>query len=192
MMARVSTIERLPDDIRSQLQELLRDPRVTQLDATEQINQILEAEGHDGRLSKSAVNRYAVRMNEVGEKLRQSRDVAEMWIGKLGAEPQGKMGNLINEMIRSLSFDVSLMLSEGELTEESLPGVIDMLKDLSLTTARLEKASSENVKREAEIRKQERERAAEEAASVVEETAKAQGMDEEQVKFWRAKVLGIR
>lgn len=192
MMARVSTIERLPDDIRSQLQELLRDPRVTQLDATEQINQILEAEGHDGRLSKSAVNRYAVRMNEVGEKLRQSRDVAEMWIGKLGAEPQGKMGNLINEMIRSLSFDVSLMLSEGELTEESLPGVIEMLKDLSLTTARLEKASSENVKREAEIRKQERERAAEEAASVVEETAKAQGMDEEQVKFWRAKVLGIR
>lgn len=168
MMARVSTIERLPDDIRSQLQELLRDPRVTQLDATEQINQILEAEGVEDRLSKSAVNRYAVRMNEVGEKLRQSRDVAEMWIGKLGAEPQGKMGNLINEMIRSLSFDVSLMLSEGELTEESLPGVIDMIKDLSLTTARLEKASSENVKREAEIRRQARE----EIESKVDEAAK--------------------
>tara|TARA_B100000700_G_scaffold243999_1_gene272053 strand:- start:1895 stop:2473 length:579 start_codon:yes stop_codon:yes gene_type:complete len=192
MMARTSTIERLPDDVREQLQALLRDPRVTQLDATDKINQILEAEGHDDRLSKSAVNRYAVRMNEVGERLRQSREVAQMWIGKLGAQPQGEMGNLINEMIRSLSFDVSLMLSEGELTADSLPGMIEMLKDLSLTTARLEKASSENVKREAEIRKQERERAAEEAAAVVEDTAKAQGMDDDQVQFWREKVLGIR
>ncbi|MCJ8285116.1 DUF3486 family protein [Halomonas sp.] len=156
-MARTSTIERLPEDIREQLQALLRDPRVTQLAATEQINAILEAEGHDDRLSKSAVNRYAMRMNEVGERLRQSREVAQMWIGKLGAQPQGEMGNLINEMIRSLSFDVSLMLSEGEITADSLPGMIEMLKDLSLTTARLEKASSENVKREAEIRRQARE-----------------------------------
>ncbi|WP_156182845.1 phage protein Gp27 family protein [Marinobacter subterrani] len=46
------------------------------------------AEGHEERLSKSAVNRYAVRMNQVGEKLRQSREVAEMWIAKLGAQPQ--------------------------------------------------------------------------------------------------------
>lgn len=189
MMARVSTIERLPDDIREQLQELLRDPRVTQLDATEKINQILEAEGHDDRLSKSAVNRYAVRMNEVGERLRQSREVAQMWIGKLGAQPQGEMGNLINEMIRSLSFDVSLMLSEGELTADSLPGMIEMLKDLSLTTARLEKASSENVKREELIRQQERARAAEEAADKAESAGRAQGLSSEGTAALRAAIL---
>lgn len=191
-MARASTIERLPDDIREQLQALLRDPRVTQLDATDQINAILEAEGHEERLSKSAVNRYAVRMNEVGEKLRQSREVAEMWIAKLGAQPQGQLGHLVNEMLRSMAFDLALKLQEGELTEESMPAVIEMVKELSLSVTRLERASSENVKREELIRKQERERAAEEAASVVEETAKAQGMDEDQVQFWREKVLGIR
>lgn len=190
-MARASTIERLPDDVREQLQALLRDPRVTQLDATDKINQILEAEGHDDRLSKSAVNRYAVRMNEVGERLRQSREVAQMWIGKLGAQPQGEMGNLINEMIRSLSFDVSLLLSEGELTADSLPGMIEMLKDLSLTTARLEKASSENVKREAEIRKQERERAAEEAANAAEGALASQGMSREAIASIKRDILGI-
>lgn len=155
--SRPSSVERLPDDIRGQLQELLRDPRVTQLDATDKINAILEAEGHEERLSKSAVNRYAVRMNEVGEKLRQSREVAEMWIAKLGAQPQGQLGHLVNEMLRSMAFDLALKLQEGDLTEESMPAVIEMVKELSLSVTRLEKASSENVKREAEIRRQARE-----------------------------------
>ncbi|KGE77659.1 hypothetical protein FP66_08515 [Halomonas salina] len=190
-MARVSTIERLPDDVREQLQALLRDPRVTQLETTERINQILEAEGHDERLSKSAVNRYAVRMNEVGEKLRQSREVAEMWIAKLGAQPQGQMGHLVNEMLRSMAFDLALKLQEGELTEQSMPAVIEMVKELSLSVTRLEKASSENVKREELIRKQERERAAEEAAEAAESSLANQGMSRDAIDAIKRDILGI-
>jgi len=191
-MARIrpGSVERLPDDVREKLQELLRDPRVTQLDATAQINDILSAEGHEERLSKSAVNRYAVRMNQVGEKLRQSREVAEMWIAKLGAQPQGQLGNLVNEMLRSMAFDLALKLQEGELTEESMPAVIEMVKELSLSVTRLEKASSENVKREAEIRRQERERAAEEAAASAETAARAQGLSSEGVAALREAILG--
>ncbi|SDK31548.1 DUF3486 family protein [Billgrantia gudaonensis] len=189
MMARVSTIERLPDDIRSQLQELLRDPRVTQLETTERINELLEVEGHDERISKSAVNRYAVRMNEVGEKLRQSREVAEMWIAKLGAQPQGQLGHLVNEMLRSMAFDLALKLQEGELTKESMPAVIEMVKELSLSVTRLEKASSENVKREELIRQQERARAAEEAADKAESAGRAQGLSSEGTAALRAAIL---
>ena len=71
-----ASIDRLPADILEQLQELLRDPRVTQLEATARINEILEDEGHEERVSKSAVNRYDMEMRKVGEKLRQSREVA--------------------------------------------------------------------------------------------------------------------
>ena len=92
-------------------------------------------------------------MEQVGERLRQSRQVSEMWINRLGAQPQGQLGNLVNEMLRTLSFELADKLMESELSEESIPGVIDLLKDLSLTAMRLEKAASENVKREAEIRK---------------------------------------
>ena len=84
-----SSIDRLPDDIRDQLQELLRDPRVTQLDATAQINAILEADGHP-RLSKSAVNRYAVRMEEVGTRLRQSRRWQRCGSAAWAQSPRGK------------------------------------------------------------------------------------------------------
>lgn len=183
-----SSIDRLPDDIREQLQELLRDPRVTQLQATEKINAILEAEGHDDRISKSAVNRYDLQMREFGQKLQQSREVAEMWIAKLGAAPQGKVGNLVNEILRTLSFDLSLKTSDMELDAENMPAVAGMLKDLALTTMRLEKAANLNVEREKEIRTQ----ALEEAAKVAEDTAIQRGLAKEDAQYWREQVLGIR
>ncbi len=156
MAQRQSSIDRLPEDILQKLQELLRDPRVTQLEAVHQINEILEQRGLKKR-SKSAVNRYALRMEKVGEKLRQSREVAKMWIGRLGAEPQGEVGKLLNEMVRTLAFEATMNMAEG-----SDPVEPKMIKDLSIAIERLEKAASENVKREEEIRKQAKEDAVEE------------------------------
>ena len=185
MSARQSSIDRLPPDIREQLQELLRDPRVTQLDATMRINEILEEEGHEERVSKSAVNRYDMEMRKVGEKLRQSREIAEMWIGKLGASPQGKLGNLINETLRTMAFDIALKLQEGELIAENIPAVIDQLKGLALAVQRLEASATLNVKREAEIRKQ----ALEEAAKTLSKTAAQAGVSTETILKIRREVL---
>lgn len=183
-----SSIDRLPDDIREQLQELLRDPRVTQLQATEKINAVLEADGHDRRISKSAVNRYDLQMREVGQRLQQSREVAEMWIAKLGAAPQGKIGNLVNEILRSLSFDLSLTAADMELDAENMPAVAGMLKDLALTTMRLEKAASLNVEREREIRQVALADAAEKAATI----AKKGGLTQATVQQLRSEILGIK
>jgi hypothetical protein len=181
-----SSIDRLPEDIRTKLEDLLRDPRVTQLEATARINRILEEEKHPERLSKSSVNRYSLRMAKVGQRLQQSREVAQMWIGKLGAAPQGEVGNLVNEILRTLSFDISLILQEGQLNEESAPEVIGMLKDLALTSMRLEKAANLNVEREKEIRQQERE----EAAKKIDKTVRALGVsDDGMSKIYEA--LGI-
>ena len=191
-MGKPSTIDRLPADILERLQELLRDPRISQLDATARINEILEEEGHEERLSKSAVNRYDLSMRKAGEKLQQSREVAKMWIGKLGAAPQGQVGNLVNEVLRTLAFDLSLKIQDAELTEESLPGVIGNRKALSLAVQRLEASSTMNVKRETEIRKQAREQALQDAAKVVEKVATQHGLNAEQAAFWRQEVLGVR
>jgi len=167
-----STIDLLPEDIRIALQELLRDPRVTQLKATARINAILAEQGHPERLSKSAVNRYALKMEEVGSKLRQSREVAQMWIGKLGAEPQGEVGKLLNEMVRTIAFELTMKLAEGDIED------IDpkMIKDLATGIHRLEKAASENVKLEEEIRKKERERLKEAALTAVDQATAKDGV----------------
>ncbi len=181
-----SSIDLLPDDVRDQLNELLRDRKVTQKEAVERINQILAAMQYPERLSKSAVNRYALRMEEVGRRMREGREVADALIGKLGSQPQGQIGNLVNEILRSLSFELSLKLTDGELDEESMPAAAGMLKDLALTTMRLEKAANLNVEREKEIRRQ----ALEEAAEKVDKTARKAGVTPETIALIH-EALGI-
>lgn len=180
-----SSIKTLPPDILERLHELLHDPRVTQLEATARINEILAAEGLPDRVSKSAVNRYDLEMRQVGERLQQSREIAKVWIGKLGAAPQGQTGLLVNEILRTLAFDLSLKLQDAELSEETIPGVISQLKSLSLAVQRLEASSTMNVKREAEIKRQ----ALEAAADKVGETAREAGVSQETIERIRRDVL---
>jgi hypothetical protein len=193
-----STVDLLPAGVRQQLQSMLDNPRITQLQAVDQVNAILAKLRAAGdpevldpacpeRVSKSAVNRYDLQMRDVGERLRQSREVADRWINKLGAAPQGKVGNLINEILRTLSFDVTLFMQSGSLDEESAPAVVGMLKDLALTSMRLEKAANLNVERETEIRKQ----AAEAAADVADKTLAGQGMSRDTIDAIKREILGI-
>lgn len=182
-MARASTINQLPADILEQLQALLRDPRVTQMDATAEINAILERQGHEDRISKSAVNRYSMKMEEVGSKLQQSREMAAMWIGKLGATPQGQVGKLINEIIRTMAFDTAMHMSEGD---DPVPP--KMLAQLALAVQRLESAANMNEERDAKIRKQ----ATIDAADVAEESLRGQGMSKEAIDTIKKEILGIR
>lgn len=193
-----SSVDLLPAGVRRQLQAMLDDPRITQLQAVERVNSVLaelRAAGDPEVLdpacpeavSKSAVNRYDLQMRDVGERLRQSREVADRWINKLGAAPQGQVGNLINEILRTLSFDVTLFMQEGTLDAETAPAVVGMLKDLALTTMRLEKAANLNVEREKEIRKQ----ATEAAANVAEKTLAGQGMSRDSIDTIKREILGI-
>lgn len=177
-----SSIDRLPEDVRQKLYELLRDPRVTQLDATAKINEILEAEGHPERVSKSAVNRLSVKMDKVGEKLRQSREMAQMWIGKLGAEPEGNVGRLVNEIIKDLAFNTAIHLREDEE-----PAAPKLIRDLAIAVKELEKAASENVKREKEITQ----KALKDAAETAVKTAKQAGVSQDTIDIIRRDVLRI-
>jgi hypothetical protein len=168
-MGKPSTIATLPADILEQLQALLRDPRVTQLDATQRINAILAEQGQEP-ISKSAVNRYSIKMDRIGAKLQQSRAIADMWIGKLGSEPAGQTGKLLNEVVRNLAFDAAMHMAEGE--EPAHPGAI---KELAIAIEKLETAANKNEQRDALIRKQARE----EAAAELTQELKNDGISEE-------------
>lgn len=191
-----SSIDLLPDAIRQQLQDLLNDRRVTQLQAVARINGILGELRDTGqlpedaptRLSKSAVNRYALRMDEVGAKLRQSREVAELFISKVGAAPQGQVGLLINEMLRSMAFDLSLKLQDADISDpETMTATIDQVKALALAVQRLEQGASINVKRDQEIRKQ----LQEQTLKAVDEAAGSGPMTADMLKAKIREVYGV-
>lgn len=176
-----SSIKTLPPKLLEQLQDWLRDPRITQIEATELLNEELAKIGGDKR-SKSAVNRYAVEMNEIGAKIQQSREMAEMWVGKFGNAPQGKVGQLLNEIIRNLAFNTAVNLSEGE-------GVVEpkLLKELAMAVEKLENATTINEKRQREIEKAVLMKAAEEAEQVISQA----GLSNETADEIKRRILGI-
>ena len=163
-LGRPGSIDRLPADLREMLDDWLRDASVTQTEAAARLNDYLAARSKNFRVSRHAVSRYDRRMRRVGKRLRESRQIAEAWIDKLGAAPQGQLGLLVNEILRTLAFDISLKLHEDELTEESLPRLIEQLKKLSAAAQILERTASENLK----LKNESERRAAEELARQVE------------------------
>lgn len=128
-------------------------------------------------------------MEDVGSRLRRSREIAAALGGKAGLQGMGDMGNLVNELLRSVLWDLSTKVqTDGVMGGEEMSATIDQLKGLALTMHRLEGAANLNLKREAEIRKQ----AITDVADVVEKAAVQQGMNAEQAAFWRQQVLGVQ
>ena len=80
-----------------------------------------------------------------------------------------------------------MTVQDGGIDLENAPEVAKLIRDLAIAQERLEKAASENERRETEIRKQ----AAAEAAEVVEKSAAKAGLKAETVKLIKSEILGI-
>ena len=181
---RPSKIDLLPDSIRDQLHQMLREKRHTQEEIREAINELID--GHDlpedMQLSRTGLNRYASRMEEVGSKIRASREMAEIWAAKLGSAPTSDVGKLLLEFVKTLAFETSISLAETGKTVEP-----KALGQLALVAQRLEAAAMTSHKREQEIRKA----FAEEAADTAEQITKQAGLSAETAAAIKRQILGI-
>ena len=81
-----------------------------------------------------------------------------------------------------------MTMQQGEIDKDSAPEVAKMLKNMAIAMERLEKAASENVKREQEIKQQARA----EAAEVAEKVAKQGGLSTDSVQELRRAILGVK
>ncbi len=181
---RRSKIDLLPEEIKAELNAMLRDGRLQQQEILDLVNAQIEEAGltEKAKLSRSGLNRYATRMEEVGAKIRQAREVAEVWTAKLGDAPTSEVGKLLQEVVRTMAFETGMAMSESE---EPVPP--KALSQLALAIQRVEQAAMASHKREKEIRTA----FAEEAANAMEEVAKSQGLTREGVKAIKAQILGI-
>ncbi|EGQ7740580.1 DUF3486 family protein [Vibrio parahaemolyticus] len=185
---RKSKIELLPEDIRAQLNVLIRSGDMTQKDIRDAVNQMIEEAGlpDDAKLSRTGFNRYAKRMEDMGQRLRQSREVAEVWITKLGEAPTSDVGKLLQEFVRTMAFETSMRLMEdADEKQEVIPP--KALNQLALVVQRIEQAAMTSHKVEKEIRKAFAEEAAEKAEQIVREA----GITDETVQSVKNKILGI-
>jgi len=125
---------------------------------------------------------------DVGKRLRDSRIIAAALGGKASLQGSSDMGQAVNELLRSLLWDISAKVqTAGLLDAEDMAATIDQLKGLALTIHRLESAANLNLKRENEIRTD----ALQKAAAQVVSSGRKGGLSDEAANEIRMKILGI-
>jgi len=180
-----SKVDLLPNPIKSKLDELLRDNKHSQVEILELVNLLIEDAGlsETQKLSAAGVNRYATQMETVGHDIRQAREMAEIWVAKLGTKPTGDVSQLLMEMLRTQSF--RLLVKANESPDDVLdPKTIG---ELALGIQRIEKAAMLNMQKEKEIKKA----FADEAADAIDNSAKQAGLTKEGANLIKQQILGL-
>ena len=185
-MGQKSSIDRLPENLRSKLIELLQNPAVTQKEVVELIN----SEAGETVVSRSSVNRYKLRMDKFAAKTREAREVADAYIDKYGTENRNKLGKVVNEYIKLMVFDLTTELEElkdadGEIKPEDMA---DIIYKVSRAIKELEQAEKLNAQREAEIKAA----VQKETAEKVETVCKQKGVSKEVMDMVLSEVFNIQ
>lgn len=171
-MARKSTIRGMDPRIREAVDAAIRDGRAT----IDEIVSIVRSLGGDA--SRSAVGRYKQQAEAQMQRYREAQEVAKVWIGKLQADPEGDVGRLLAEMLRTSAFQTLGDLDSAD--PQSLMFLAKALKDLAST----DKLTADRillVRREA----------AKEAAEKISAVGKAKGLSAETVAELRKEILGV-
>ncbi len=143
-----SSIDRLPPPVKQRIEDLLKQDQHT----LDELIQVLQSEfPSQPPPSRSSLGRYSKRFEEVGRKIRESREVAKVWAERLGNEPEGDIGKLVMEILRTLAFDATMAMQEpdddGQVQLD--PAAINKL---ALAMQRLEAAGKWNIQREEKMR----------------------------------------
>jgi hypothetical protein len=170
---RKSSITRLDPRIKLEVDSAIREGRAT----IDELVTLIRA--HGGAASRSAVGRYVLSANKQMERYREAQALAKVWGDKLSEN--GDVAQLTRQLLSSLAFQTVSTLAEGEDVEG---------KEIMFLARTLRDIESSK-KLGAEARAKVRAETAEQAAAVVGELAKKQGMSADQAEFWRKKVLGI-
>jgi hypothetical protein len=188
-MSRASSIDQLPDEIRSEIGRL-RTQGVT-------IDRILEhlRSLYGKAPSRSALGRHVRGLDAMAEKMRRSRDVATALVRELGDAPESTAARVNIEMLHSLMLDVQMRSADGEEIDEDaqaaqrgnpmgvmlLAKALDHLTKASRTNEDFIKATE--ARTEARVKK--------EAATRVEAVGKERGISREVMEDIKAGIFGV-
>lgn len=176
-MARPSTIQRLPGELR----ELISDLRGKGRTIDEILSKLREL---DVDVSRSALGRHVKQLDKIGDEIRRSRAVAEALVRQYGDAPESRAAKMNIELMHSLV--TRLMISEeGERAE------FEPLEAMQMATAlqKLVQASKQDVDRETLVRK-EFARKLDEAVAAAEEAGE-RGLSPERLAELRRGFLGV-
>lgn len=183
-MGRKSTIHKLPTDVRSHIERRLREDALTLDELIADIREHFpDAEETP---SRSALGRYKQSFEQVVSRMRQQDQMARLLVSELGENPDEKAGALMVQAVTSLTTHATFRANEEEEPD------IDTVRHLARAAKDVLQARKASLDERKEIERTARERLLQEQQENLDQVASAQGMSEDQVQFWREKVLGIK
>lgn len=169
---RKSSIKQLDPRVKSAVDAAIREDRATIDDIVAIIREL------GGEASRSAVGRYKQKAEAQMARYREAQEIAKVWIGKLTTDPEGDVGRLLAEMLRTTAFQT--MGDIDEATPQDIMFLGKALKDL----ASADKLTADRI---LVVRRE----AAKEAAAVAVKEAKGAGLSDDAADLIRRKILGV-
>ena len=128
-MARRSRVAQLDPRIREVVDRLVREGRAS----IDDIVADLIARLGDDAPSRSSVGRYAANARRQMERYREAQEVARVWVGRLEEEPDGDVGRLLSEMLRTVAFQqLSELGDDGAQVEpRNIAALAGAIRDLA-------------------------------------------------------------
>lgn len=131
-MGRKSSIERLPKAVRDRVGALIRENRLTLDEIVEQLR-----EQFGDAPSRSALHRYKQHAEEAIAKQREMESISQVWVREIKDEPDGKMGRMIIELLRTVAMQSALNAqSKDEVDPRHLAHLARAFNLIEATTKR--------------------------------------------------------
>jgi hypothetical protein len=177
-MANKSAIAKLDPRVREAVDAAIREGRATIDDLVVLIS------SYGAKASRSSVGRYVKNATEQLARYREAQEVAKVWIGKLTDEPEGDVGRLLAEMLRTVAFQ---QIGEMSGDDENKPKPMDIML-VAKALEHLAKSEKTAVDRAVKIRDE----FARKAVEAAERAAKSKGASKETIEEIKRSILGIK
>ena len=183
-MGRKSSIERAPPSVRKRIEQFMRENRMT-LD--EMVLAIKTEFGADAAPSRSALHRFGQGFEEMMVEQRRIEAAAQAMVGELGDGIGEKSGALLAQAVTTLATKVAFRAhAQGDDVS------IDEVRKLTSAARNALDTKRLSLNERKALRQEARDELQREQAARLDEAAHAQGLNADQVKFWREAVLGIK
>ena len=180
-MGRKSSVSRLDPESRKFLEKLIRDGRHT----LDELLDAMRAKYPAADISRSGIHRYRVGFDEMLGRMREIETASAALVDDLGEGVGDKAGALLAQAVTTLATNAALNAHGNEKVS------IKEVGELARAARAAMQARTMSIKEREAIEAAARRRLLAEQEANLQEVAKAQGMDESQVDFWRRKFLGI-
>ena len=193
-MGRKSSSDRLDPEIKAYLLAMIATGSMTLNELIADLQERFPAAAASGDLpSRSAVGRYGHKLERRLAAIRASTEAAKLIQAHAGDDKDAR-SEALTAMVQTELFEAILELQEADAEgdEAADPGErVALLSKAAKNIATLTRSSINLKEFQTKVEEATRKKLLAEQEANLQEVAKAQGMDEAQVDFWRRKFLGI-